>query len=248
VVEVAHEGGVLHGVRLDGRPLRTPAKRTLALASRPLALAVAQEWEAQRPFILPHMMPLMTLATTTIDQIPTIRSQIEESMLVYFQSDTVCFRSPDGEDARLKAAEARCWDPLLAWFNRRFGTRVRATDGLELCLADDDLAAVGDYLDEQTGEAIAALDMLTVSCKSFVIAAALLEGELSAEQACAAARVAEDAQIDEWGLAEGSHDIDIEDLRIRVAASSVFAKLSADPSLPLSVEVEARPCSQAGPG
>lgn len=233
--EVQLAGGTGHGIHLDGRPLKTPAKRLLALASRPLALAIAREWDTQQKFILPHTMPLMTLATTSIDQMETIRPQLEESMLIYFQSDTVCFRSPDDEDAALKEAEARCWDPLLAWFNDRFGVNICATDGFELHHSAHDVDAVECYLADQTGEAIAALDMLTVSCKSFVIAAAVLEGRLSAEEACAAARVAEDAQIEEWGLAEGSHDIDIVDLRIRVGASSVFAKLSADASLRLAV-------------
>lgn len=234
VKEVPHAGGVGHGVHLDGRPLKTPAKLPLVFASRPLALAVSHEWGAQRDFILPHTMPLMTLATTSIDQIPTIRPQLEQSMLLYFQSDTVCFRSPDDEDAALRSAEARRWDPLLAWFNGRFGTAIRATAGLELRLSEDDVDKVDSFLAEQTGESIAALDTITVACKSFVIAAAVAEGRLSAEEACAAARLAEDAQIDEWGLAEGSHDIDIVDLRIRVAASSVFAKLSADAGLDLA--------------
>jgi hypothetical protein len=32
-------------------------------------------------------------------------------------------------------------------------------------------------------------------------------------------------QIEEWGLVEGGHDIDIADVRCRVAAASVFLRL-----------------------
>jgi len=201
---------------------------------RSLALAVAKEWDSQTKFILPYMMPLMTLTTTVKDQLQTaqtIRPQLEEGMLQYFQSDTVCFRSPDSEDFRLKRAEAKHWDPILSWFNSRFGTNVQPTDGLGLPRSDDDIDAVENYLDEQSDEAIAALDSLTISCKSFMLASAVLEGALSAEEACLAARVSEDAQIEDWGLAEGSHDIDIEELRMRVASASVYHKLSKDHSL-----------------
>lgn len=220
-----------HGIHLDGRPLRTPAKRVLAPPSRPLALAIAREWDAQDKFIMPHTMPLMTLATTAVDQIPSIRDQLEDGMLQYLASDTVCFRSPDGDDARLKRLETAHWDPALAWFNGRFNTALVPTDSLELRVAHADLEAVAAFLDAQSDEAIAALDMLTISCKSFVLAAAVTEGHLSAADGCAAARVAEDAQIEEWGLAEGVHDLDVEDLRMRVAAASVFVKLSAAPDV-----------------
>jgi ATP synthase F1 complex assembly factor 2 len=50
-------------------PIKTPAKKLLVLPTRSLALAVAAEWEwlpKGRP--VPHLMPLMSLAATAIDQ------------------------------------------------------------------------------------------------------------------------------------------------------------------------------------
>jgi chaperone required for assembly of F1-ATPase len=43
------EGGdqVAFGLRLDGKPVRTPARNELRLPTRALAEAVAAEWEAQ---------------------------------------------------------------------------------------------------------------------------------------------------------------------------------------------------------
>ena len=48
---------------------------------------------------------------------------------------------------------------------------------------------------------------------------------LSIEQTLAAARLEEDRQIEAWGLVEGGHDIDIADLRVRVAAPALFLRL-----------------------
>lgn len=45
------------------------------------------------------------------------------------------------------------------------------------------------------------------------------------EQAMAAARAEEDHQIEQWGLVEGGHDVDIADLRVRVSAPSLFVRL-----------------------
>src|SRR5262245_14271841 len=51
-------------VLLDGKPVRTPARRTLAAPVRPLAEATAAEWDAQRDVIDPKKMPLTRLANS----------------------------------------------------------------------------------------------------------------------------------------------------------------------------------------
>ena len=82
-------------VTLDGRELRTPARTVLALPTRELALGVALEWESQQEHIRPDTMPLMKLAATTIDQVPSIRPTMVNSMLRTLQSDLACFRSAE---------------------------------------------------------------------------------------------------------------------------------------------------------
>ena len=54
-------------VTLDGRPVRTPARRALAAPTRPLGEALAAEWDAQADVIDPARMPLTRLANTIID-------------------------------------------------------------------------------------------------------------------------------------------------------------------------------------
>ena len=60
------EGG--YGVALDGKPMRTPAKRELIVPSAALADAIAAEWDAQEDEIRPATMPLTRLAATAIDR------------------------------------------------------------------------------------------------------------------------------------------------------------------------------------
>src|SRR5262249_58617249 len=54
---------------LDGRPVKTPARRTLAAPSRALAQHLAAEWESQHEAIDPAKMPLTRLANTIIDAV-----------------------------------------------------------------------------------------------------------------------------------------------------------------------------------
>jgi ATP synthase F1 complex assembly factor 2 len=54
---------------------------------------------------------------------------------------------------------------------------------------------------------------------------ALIRGVIDVEQARAAARVEEDFQIEEWGLVEGGHDVDLADIRIRLSSPRVMINL-----------------------
>jgi chaperone required for assembly of F1-ATPase len=55
---------------LDNKPVRTPAKRELALPTRALAEAVATEWKAQGERIDPATMPLTRLANRWVSEHP----------------------------------------------------------------------------------------------------------------------------------------------------------------------------------
>lgn len=54
------------------------------------------------------------------------------------------------------------------------------------------------------------------------IAIAGVEGKLSLDQVIEASRIEESHQIEEWGLVEGGHDIDIAELNVRISAPLVF--------------------------
>src|SRR5205809_3421014 len=62
---VQGEGGF--GLKLDDRPVKTPARRTLATPVRALAEALAAEWRAQADYVDPAKMPLTRLANSIID-------------------------------------------------------------------------------------------------------------------------------------------------------------------------------------
>ena len=68
---------------------------------------------------------------------------------------------------------------------------------------------------------LTAADFLISSCKSVVIGLAAMAGECTPQAAMNAARAEEDTQIEEWGLVEGGHDIDLAAMKVRVAAPVV---------------------------
>jgi len=80
-------------VTLDGRPILTPAKVQLELPTEPMAWAVAMEWKGQGKMLQAYTMPLTKLATTSIDQIPSIRPTMQSSMLRTMETDVACIRA-----------------------------------------------------------------------------------------------------------------------------------------------------------
>ena len=58
-----------------------------------MAWGIAAEWEEQSARVQPHTMPLMTLASTAIDQLPQIRPKMVNSMVRCLDADAACFRS-----------------------------------------------------------------------------------------------------------------------------------------------------------
>lgn len=72
---------------------------------------------------------------------------------------------------------------------------------------------------------LAAAEQLVTSSKSVVLAAASLEGRLSASEGVAAARLEEDFQLEDWGAVEAGHDLDIADTRTRIGAATLLVRL-----------------------
>ena len=210
-------------VLLDKRELKTPAKKVLTLPTHALASAVALEWEAQDRFIRPATMPLMKLATTTIDQVPSIRPTMEDSMMRSLESDLVCFRTD--EEPTLLAKEDACFSPLITWCAKEMDLPLAVSSDLSLSHPPETMPRAAEILEEADDWELAALDQACNSSKSFVVALALCKGFIGSADAVSTARVAEQHQIDEWGEVEAGHDLDAADIAVRIGACSAFLRL-----------------------
>ena len=127
--ERAHAGeGAPSPVLLDARPVKTPAGGALAAPTRPLAAAIAAEWDAQGERIDPATMPLTRLANAIIDGVAAKPEPVAEEVVKYLGSDLLCYRADTPEG--LVQAQARHWDPILAWARDTLDARFVLSEGV----------------------------------------------------------------------------------------------------------------------
>jgi chaperone required for assembly of F1-ATPase len=193
---VAVEGGF--SVRLDARPVRTPAGAALVLPTLALAKAIAGEWAAQGAMVDPRTMPCARAAHSAIDKIAPQFDAVADDLAGYGATDLVCYRA-DGP-AALVARQAAAWDPLLEFAAQRHGARL--------------VTGIGVTPVAQPPEALARLRAAVFGCDAFTLAAlhdlvglsgSLVIGLAATEQGAdidalwRAARIDEDWQAEIWG-------------------------------------------------
>jgi chaperone required for assembly of F1-ATPase len=185
-------------IKLDGRPVRTPARAALAVPTKPLADAIAAEWRGVESEIDPRSMPLTGLANAAIDRIAPDRHAFAEGLARYAEADLACYRA-EGPRA-LTERQAQEWDKLLGWARRRYDVDFATTSGLmhvaQPAATVERLAHAVEALDSFR---LAALSPLVTIGGSLVAALAVLEKQVSPEDAWDAVSIDERWQIEQWG-------------------------------------------------
>jgi chaperone required for assembly of F1-ATPase len=194
------EAGSGFELRLDGRSVRTPARRILAAPSRALADTIAAEWQAQRDVIDPAQMPLTRLANAIIDGVAQARAAVKADVANYLACDLLLYRATAPE--RLVELQALHWDPVLAWASEALGARFALAEGVvPVAQPEQALAAARTAIADEPWR-LGAMHAITTLTGSALIALALAAGRLSTEAAWAAAHVDEDWNIAQWGRDE----------------------------------------------
>lgn len=185
-------------VLLDGRQVKSPMGRVLAVPSQQLAGAMATEWEAQSEKILPATMPMTQLSFTAIDRIAPERAEVAQRISRYGETDLLCYRAEAPTDLVQRQTEE--WGPLLAWADAQYGAVLTVTNGvIPVPQPEDALAALANAVDAFDPYRLTALAAVVQAAGSLVIGLALVEGRLNADQAVALSQLDDAYQSEKWG-------------------------------------------------
>jgi chaperone required for assembly of F1-ATPase len=189
-----------YAVRLDDKPVRTPARRVLAAPTLVLAEAIAAEWQAQKDVIDPAKMPLTRLANAIIDGVADAPQPVAAEIAKYLASDLLLYRA--GAPPGLVERQAQHWDPILDWARQALGADFKLGEGVvHVAQPEAALAAARAAIPLEPWR-LGAVHAMTTLTGSALIALAMARGALSADAAWQAAHVDEDWNLAQWGRDE----------------------------------------------
>lgn len=186
-------------VRLDGRAVKTPAKRPLVVPTLAMAQAIAAEWDAQQGAVKPETMPVTRAANSALDKVAEQFDEVADLLIAYGGSDLLCYRATGPEG--LVNRQAAGWNPLLDWAAQDLSAPLTVTSGIvhvdQPQASLDRLAAlVRAYSPFQ----MAAFHDLVAISGSLILAIAVTRSRLSADEAWSLSRIDETWQAELWGV------------------------------------------------
>jgi len=191
-------GGGRHGITLDGRAVRTPARAELWVPSRSLAAAMAAEWAAQGDQIDVATMPMNGLANAAIDRVTPDQERFAAALAAYADSDLTAYRAEG--PAPLVERQQAVWTPIISWAKARYGVDVQVIAGIvHQPQPSTTLARLARVVGSMSAFHLAGLNPLVTVSGSLLIALAVTDGALSVEAAFKAAELDEDWQAEQWG-------------------------------------------------
>lgn len=195
-----------HGVLLDGRPVRTPAKAPLHVPSEVLAMKIAEEFDAQTDRIDPTTMPFTRTANAAIDKVAVQHVEVADMLSEYGDSDLLCYRA-DAPDA-LIARQAEQWDPLLDWARTKLGARLEPRTGvIHAPQSPEALKALRDQVHTMSEFELAAFHDLVSISGSLIIGFAAKLGHKPADELWTISRLDEIWQEEQWGKDEEAQEM-----------------------------------------
>jgi chaperone required for assembly of F1-ATPase len=183
---------------LDGKPTKTPAGRSVSIAHKRLANAIADEWRAQGDKVDLASMPLTRLTMSVTDHVAPRMAATQADTLKYGETDLLCYRADSPE--KLVQRQTATWQPYLDWAANELRAPLTLATGIVAVSQDaGSIAAFGDALEALDPYRLLAAHALTARFGSLVLALAVVAGKASALEALEASRLDEIFQAEIWG-------------------------------------------------
>lgn len=222
-------------VTLDGRRLKTPARTKLSIPTETIAYMAAQEWDSQDEHINLSSMYITNLCNAATDNVSYTHTNRVDALLEYLHTDTIVFREENPE--AWEDLQAEVWDPLVAWANGKYALDLQTTTAIFAPeVSEGDLATMRNVVDGFGDESVPAgtpdhktwglmgLEHLTATSKSMIVSLALLDGEVTVEEAARAARLEVVFQTSRFGEVEWHHTLEQYDTTVRLGAAALFTR------------------------
>lgn len=217
-------------ITLDQRKLKTPHGKIFEVNSKPLALAVAAEWDSQKQTIDRGSMHLTALCNTVLDN-PHNRTKIDlvNHIVNCLEMDTVLFYSSEADE--LYQLQVEKWEPIISWFCEHFDVNVMGTRSIETpTISFETKTMLTKHLLSYNFNSIYGLTYAVDGLKSIILTLAATSRVINIPEAVSLSRLEEEYQISHWGNVEWHHEYSKHDLQARISAAMLFVYLNSHSS------------------
>lgn len=213
-------------IELDGRAIKTPAKRLLVVPTTDMADAIAAEWQAQEGIIDPRTMPCTKTANAALDKVSIQHEEVADMLAAYGDCDLLCYRADSPQE--LVTRQQAEWDPVLDWADHALGVRLQTRIGImHVPQSADVVASLSARVHALDNFELAAFHDLVSLSGSLILAFAAAQNARDLDSLWALSRLDELWQAEQWGA-----DDDAEALAAVKKASFLHAKRMFDLSKP----------------
>ncbi|KAL6429687.1 hypothetical protein ACFW04_007539 [Cataglyphis niger] len=214
-------------ITLDQRKLKTPQGRVFEVNSKPLALAVAAEWDAQKKTIDRGSMHLTSLCNTVLDN-PHNYTKIDlvNHIVNCLEMDTILFYSSEVDE--LYQLQVEKWEPIVQWFSDHYNVDIARTQSIEVpTVSAETKATLMRHLLSYNFNSIYGLVYAVDGLKSVILTLATAARVIKVWEAVSLSRLEEEYQISHWGNVEWYHEYSRHDLQARLSAAMLFVYLNS---------------------
>ncbi|QDH17273.1 ATP12 family protein [Swingsia samuiensis] len=196
-VTVGEENG-LFSPHLDDRPLRLPQGTVLAVASKPLAEAVAKEWEniAADAVFSPEDLPLTRITGTFLERVKPHLGMMREELFKYGIDDELYYRADEHNPVLEK---------IFSWM-AGLGLYPKVTHSfMPVEQSEEYRKQLKELITQQAPVELAVLGVITPVLGSLLLGVALIHHIITSEEALSVTNSDEQKQLLTWG-----YDSDLE--------------------------------------
>lgn len=179
-----------YNILLDGKPVKTPAQKSLLAPNHKIAALIVEEWEAQENDITPNTMPVMQICVTAQDYVTFNRSEMTPLLLRYLDTDLLCYQTD--EPPQMAAHQEKHWTPWLAWFKKEIGISLSVKKDLSAHpITQKDYDILRQFIDDLDLQSFTVFQLLVSSLGSVILAIAFVKEALSPTEAFKLAKLEE---------------------------------------------------------
>ena len=212
-------------VLLDNRVMLTEKRKLVHVPNELIAVAVANEWQAQGSTINTSLMPLMRLVYTAMEWTPSMREKIIDGILSQFEADNFLFSYPEHE-ILLRETVEKYQLPIVRWFEDKYQVKLNMAENVSKEQPAKALLAVSEFLSGLDDWQLTAVETIVTNSKSVLLAMAIQQDEVDVEHAVKAAQTEQDVQTAKWGTMENGHDLETFYNKIELSAGAFFLHAS----------------------